>query len=316
MLPAITPPARNAIAGEGGLAPKDWYLFFTALAALANSNVILFGTHAARLTQLTGDLAEGTLYFETDRTVVYQLRKLSNVLTWVWVAGAMSGLLAARPADLGTNDTGFIFNSTDALDYRWSGAAWVALDTVRGGASLTHDGRLLMVSAVDGVASESAVTDDGTSVLIGARDVVLNNAKILKQYAADGVTLRNLLTHFSDDVVYLDNPDGSVSIRPKAGSLLLVSTSVDITGNENVSGVYKVAGTQVVGAQGAAVTSPTGGGTVVAAPSGGATQDTQARTAIVSIIAAIASTGNTVDPTARTAIDAIRARLTAHGLTA
>lgn len=100
------------------------------------------------------------------------------------------------------------------------------------------------------------------------------------------------------------------------GGNISPAEAIDATGDANVSGVYKVAGTQVVGAQQAAVAAPTGGGTAIVAPSGGAVIDIQARAAIAGIISAISSLGNTVDPAARTAINDIRARLAAHGLTA
>lgn len=233
-----------------GKLTEPWWLHFDAVVRWLKSNGgTVFSTHAQRVTVGTrgyispGAVADGTLYIETDRTVIYQMRDG----VWVWVAGAMSGLLAARPADLGTNDTGFIFNSSDALDYRWSGAAWVALDTVRGGASLTHDGRLLMVSAVDGVASESAVTDDGTNVLVAARHVQLDNAKQITSKNSGG-TVRAMLQRFSDDVVYLDNTnDGDVSIRPKAGSKLAVSTDLDVTGIYKKAGAAGITGALTLG---------------------------------------------------------------------
>lgn len=82
------------------------------------------------------------------------------------------------------------------------------------------------------------------------------------------------------DYVYLKRGG---TIEAKASTKLLVTSPlIDATGDANVAGVYKVAGTQVVGPRGSSVTGPTG--------------------------------GTTVDSQARTAINAIIARLQAHGL--
>jgi phage baseplate assembly protein V len=63
----------------------------------------------------------------------------------------------------------------------------------------------------------------------------------------------------------------------------VTSPLVDCSGDGNVAGVYKVAGTQVVGAQLGAITPPTGGATI----------DTAARTAIATIISRLQAHGLT-----------------------
>lgn len=216
------------------------------LAAATNANstnaVVIQDTHANRnILYPAANEVIGSFYFETDRKVEYVARLVSSAHAWVYFAGVMSGLIAARPADLGTNDAGFLYTSTDSLDYRWSGTAWVTLGTVRGGAAMVNAGALTKVSAA-GTIGESAVTDDGTSVILTTRDLLLDNGKRIRQKDTGGA-YQNLLTHFTDDIVYLDNASGDIKIRPKAGSTLFSTENFDVTGNSNVSGVYKKAGT-------------------------------------------------------------------------
>jgi hypothetical protein len=89
----------------------------------------LYGTHAARLALTPANIALGVLYVETDRNnVIYEMQKPAAVNVWVYVTGTMSGTISPdqRPADLGANDTGFQFQTTDTLQqYRWTGSAWV-----------------------------------------------------------------------------------------------------------------------------------------------------------------------------------------------
>ncbi len=138
---------------------------------------VIQNTHANRLILFTpSKYGLGSLYFETDRTVLYVDRTVSSAKAWVYAGGVMSGLVAARPADLGLNDAGFLFTSTDSLDYRWSGTAWVTLGTVKGGASLTNVGRLTKVTAA-GTIGESAVQDDGSAnVYTIARNFIVGAA--------------------------------------------------------------------------------------------------------------------------------------------
>lgn len=243
----IRPQLDQVRIGQDGKLPyalldaiRKAYDYLAASASISVGSIeIIQDTHNNRLILFPAASSPvGSLYFETDRKVVYVNREVSSAPAWVYVTGVMSGLVAARPADLGTNDAGFLFTSTDSLDYRWSGTAWVALGTVKGGGSLTNVGAVPKVSAA-GTLSESAMADNLTSILIVARGVILDNGYIIQQKSIAG-TVRNLLTHFTDDVVYLDNADGNVSIRPKAGSALVVSTNTSITGNAIVSGVFQV----------------------------------------------------------------------------
>lgn len=194
----------------------------------------------------------------------------------------------------------------------------VLRDAVLGWGNLTTAGAIPKVSAVDGTLEESPLIDDGTTVDLIGRGFGIENNQYIAQKDSAG-TLRRILTQdaANPDVLHVRNNQrgvgGTIALDSKAGGV--AGATVDNAGNFDVAGVYKVAGTQVVGAQQAAITAPTGGGSSIVAPSGGAVIDLQARAAIAGIISAISSLGNTVDPTARTAINDIRARLTAHGLT-
>lgn len=85
-----------------------------------------WGTHAARVAATPHPA--GILWMETDRgNVVYQSHGVSGAAAWVYAVGTMWGTLSpdGRPSDLGGNDAGFLFETTDTLElYRWGGSAW------------------------------------------------------------------------------------------------------------------------------------------------------------------------------------------------
>lgn len=87
---------------------------------------VRYGTHAERLAVPTTELWSGMLFSETDRSgVLYQ----NQASVWHFIAGTMWGTLSPdqRPTDLGVNDAGFDFRSTDPppREFIWSGTAWV-----------------------------------------------------------------------------------------------------------------------------------------------------------------------------------------------
>jgi hypothetical protein len=82
-----------------------------------------YGTHALRPGPAVP--VTGSLYYETDRTVLYQTLLHFSTPIWQYVAGGMVGTLAGLPTDLGTADTGFLYYATDYYHlYQWNGAAW------------------------------------------------------------------------------------------------------------------------------------------------------------------------------------------------
>lgn len=82
-------------------------------------------THANRLVIYPTPTVIGAAFWETDRTVAYIGISSSGALVWRYAAGCYVATFASRPADLGTNDSGFLFYATD-LDtiYIWTGAAY------------------------------------------------------------------------------------------------------------------------------------------------------------------------------------------------
>ncbi len=89
---------------------------------------------------------------------------------------------------------------------------------------------------------------------VGSSGVLLDNGGAFRQKNVAG-TVRGLLSHFTDDVVYLDDLDGPIEVRPAGGVYIFDSTGlslgtgatatyrVDASGDINASGVYRQAGT-------------------------------------------------------------------------
>lgn len=70
-------------------------------------------------------LLPGTLFWATDRTVMYMVEVISATNAWAYILGIMVNTLANRPTPT-ANDSGFRFVATDtAQHFRWTGTAWV-----------------------------------------------------------------------------------------------------------------------------------------------------------------------------------------------
>lgn len=156
------------------------YDYIAQVAGISSTSaVVIQDTHANRLVLYpAANQLEGSFFVETDRLeALYVVQTVSGAKQWVLVHGAMQGLLASRPADLGLYDVGFFYVATNALDYRWSGTAWVALDTVKGGGNLTNVGAIPKVSAA-GTLTESAAVDNGTTILVTGRNIGVNSSVV------------------------------------------------------------------------------------------------------------------------------------------
>jgi hypothetical protein len=117
---------------------REWWRFWAALADLgkAGLQLLTFGSHSTR--PQASDMPNGAIYVESDRSgVIYQ----NQGGDWHFLAGTMWGTLNPdeRPTDLGVNDAGFDFRSTDSnpvytqREYIWSGTAWIETTIVQYG---------------------------------------------------------------------------------------------------------------------------------------------------------------------------------------
>ena len=120
---AVTVPQAHAIAQTVAQQAASTVLNITNATGTpgtaTGAGVTFAGTHATR--GAASAHPNGTLYFETDRTVLYVVLSAQ----WVYVAGIMATAQATLPTDLGAGDAGFLVNVTDyAHLLEWGGAAW------------------------------------------------------------------------------------------------------------------------------------------------------------------------------------------------
>jgi hypothetical protein len=88
--------------------------------------VLLSGMHLIRVRDFPpAKYADGSLFFETDRTVGLIKRTRNGVQQWWYEFGTYRAPYAKRPTDLGSSDAGFLFYATDrTITFRWSGTVW------------------------------------------------------------------------------------------------------------------------------------------------------------------------------------------------
>lgn len=101
--------------------PGKWVVLTTAASIIAD-------THANRLLLYPASAqSTGTMFWETDRTALYYISTAAGVNTWrLIMSRPLITTVAARPADLGTADGGFLITLSDQgyVMQEWSGSAW------------------------------------------------------------------------------------------------------------------------------------------------------------------------------------------------
>lgn len=82
---------------------------------------LISSSHATRSSIQANQYADGSDFYETDRTVFYKAIGGS----WIWQSGIYQVTQANIPTDLGANDNGFLLYVTDyAHLLQWNGNSW------------------------------------------------------------------------------------------------------------------------------------------------------------------------------------------------
>lgn len=114
---------RTKPLNEDGFFVWPWNKFFQALEVFKQgAPQYFFDSHVNRVKINPQNTGVGSLFYETDRTVLY-ISSASG--TWLYVAGIFSTVQIALPADLGASDAGFLANVADYSHVlEWNGTAW------------------------------------------------------------------------------------------------------------------------------------------------------------------------------------------------
>lgn len=107
---------------SGGKMTWQWQRWYQEVVRIINRREFLLNdSHANRASYAANVFANGTTFWETDRTVYYVVVSAA----WKYSTGIMATTQAGLPADLGLNDAGFLAFVTDYGHLlRWSGTAW------------------------------------------------------------------------------------------------------------------------------------------------------------------------------------------------
>lgn len=137
-------PLQQALTDERNLLTVPWTMLFQGMLERLAVPTYLEGTHADRMEPESdpGNFEIGTLFYETDRNVYYQVRigitppATEPAPFWQYVTGIMWGTLIPdeRPTDLGVHDAGFEFrtNVPPARQFLWSQTDWVEIGATAG----------------------------------------------------------------------------------------------------------------------------------------------------------------------------------------
>ena len=134
---APAPPVQTpfTLDANGVLVEPVWLRWLDVVRGWLQWLVTIEDTHANRIDP-NGNYAPGTYrlyktFHETDRDVYYRVQLVGSVNTWVYQGGIMAALDTDIPTDLGPQDIGFHFISTES-DVVWNGYERISSQGVAG----------------------------------------------------------------------------------------------------------------------------------------------------------------------------------------
>lgn len=231
--------------------------------------VVLQGTWSALGSTAASGYPVGSLYYVTDRAVVYVVKVVGGANAWVYLTGVQMGAVASAPT-LGTNDVGYQYLATDVnVLLVWDGAAWEAVngyDPASGTfmpvydqtwvlrAKLTKDG--LVFYNTDGVTELCKVLATGAGVRVWATTafggMVIEGGQYpsIKLVPSTGATKTGQIFQDGDSLhIATDGVGERVTILLGNGYMgvndVSPSYQLDVNGDVNTTGVYRVSGTQI-----------------------------------------------------------------------
>lgn len=110
------------LSADGQTVSWQWIQWFNGVALSKNVASFVTGTHSQRQIIPAANYADGTLFFETDRQIVY----IAVSGAWFYFTGTIQTVQASLPTDLGANDLNLLVEVTDyAHLLQWTGTGWV-----------------------------------------------------------------------------------------------------------------------------------------------------------------------------------------------
>lgn len=173
--------------------------------ALTSIKAGLFGTHSQRLATAPSPL--GIFYWETNRTALYQAQNVSGTAAWVFIINQpFYGTLSPdqKPSDLGVNDNGFYFYSTDFdRTYVWAASAWVDAPNQPKRGTIAHFPVTLHAdfapgngwALCDGTAGVTRSTPSGGTTTVTVPDLTTSSRFLRSVSGATGGTGGSATTH-------------------------------------------------------------------------------------------------------------------------
>lgn len=101
---------------------------FALVGSIGGGPTILADTHAHRIASFPAtSYPLDTLFYETDRHVIYVNQLISGVQQWIFGTGTYNDTFASRPTGFSSLDSQFRFHSqdSDGQSFLWNGAAWI-----------------------------------------------------------------------------------------------------------------------------------------------------------------------------------------------